>query len=104
MTEAKAPPMYYVVFFETKYRSLAEVMEKAPEVLRSHVTRSKQFHAEGKMLMAGAFLDGLAEPVSTMGVLVSREAAEEFANGDPFLLHGMVSTWHIREWSNMFAS
>jgi uncharacterized protein YciI len=38
-----------------------------------------------------------------MVVLSSRDAAEEYAKGDPFLLQGMISNWYIREWANMFA-
>jgi uncharacterized protein YciI len=53
--------------------------------------------------MAGAFLDNPAEPLSTMSVLTSREAAEEYIKGDPFVVNGMVTNWHIRECANMFA-
>lgn len=53
--------------------------------------------------MSGAFLDKNDELLSTMGVLTSREAAEEYIQDDPFFLNGMMSKWHIREWANMFA-
>jgi len=101
--EIKNQRVYYVVFFVTKYMSLEEAKRKAPEELAAHVARSKQFHEQGKLLLTGAFLDRPDEPVSTMGVLISREAAEEYAKGDPFLLKGMVSNWYIREWANMLA-
>ena len=29
-------------------------------------------------------------------ILTSREAAEEFARSDPFVLHGVVRRWYIR--------
>lgn len=53
--------------------------------------------------MAGAFLDSPDEPLSTMAVLTSRDAAEDFIRGDPFVVKGMVREWHIRMWANMFA-
>ena len=53
--------------------------------------------------MAGAFLDHPDEPVRTMGVLASRDAADDYARRDPFVQAGMVSDWSIREWANMFA-
>ena len=31
------------------------------------------------------------------------EAAEEFAQGDPFVLHGVVARWHVREWNEVLA-
>ena len=53
--------------------------------------------------MSGAFLNNPEEQLSTMAVLTSREAAEEYLKCDPFFLKGMVSKWYIREWANMFA-
>jgi uncharacterized protein YciI len=99
--EIKSQPVYYVVFFITKYASLQEAKQKASEEMTAHLVRSKQFHEQGKLLLSGAFLDNPEEPVSTMAVLTSYEAADEYAKGDPFLLQGMVSKWYIRKWANM---
>ena len=38
-----------------------------------------------------------------MGVLISREAAEEYIENDPFCLNGMVREWSICEWAKMLA-
>jgi len=35
----------------------------------------------------------------SMAVFSSREAAEEFAHSDPFVLNGVVSSWRVREWN-----
>ncbi len=51
--------------------------------------------------MAGAFRDTPEGRLHAMGVLTSREAAEAFATGDPFVVNGKVRTWYIREWNNM---
>ena len=96
-------PRYYVVFFTTHYTALAEAMERAPEDIAAHLARATQLREQGTLLMAGAFLDRPEEPLSTMAVLTSREAAEEFIRGDPFVVKGMVRDWQIREWANMFA-
>jgi uncharacterized protein YciI len=53
--------------------------------------------------MIEAILDQNDTPLSTMAVASSREAAEEYVKGDPFLLNGMMSAWYTHEWSNMFA-
>jgi uncharacterized protein YciI len=95
--------MYYVVFFTTRYASLDEVFSKAPELISAHLARSNEFHARGALLMAGAFRNKPEEPLGTMGIFTTRDAAEEFARGDPFLLNGMVSDWRIREWTDLFA-
>jgi uncharacterized protein len=36
-----------------------------------------------------------------MSVFRSREAAERFAEGDPFVLNGVVRDWVVREWEEV---
>lgn len=100
-TQSLSLPRYYVVFMTTRFESLDDVRQSAPAQMAEHVSRSKQLHADGVLLMAGAFLDEPGEPVRTMGVLASREAAEDYAHRDPFVVDGMVSEWPVREWANM---
>src|ERR1051326_7282476 len=69
MTNEHKPPIYYVVFCVLKYRSFAEAETDAPESIAAHINRSKDLHASGALVMAGAFLDKPDEPLSTMGVL-----------------------------------
>jgi hypothetical protein len=38
-----------------------------------------------------------------MGVFTSRQAAEEFISGDPFVLHGVVGGWRVRRWEEFLA-
>lgn len=99
----KQPSRYFVVFCQTRYASFDEALSKAPHLIAEHITRSNELHEQGKLLMSGAFLDNPQEPLSTMGVLATREDAEEYMQGDPFVLAGMVERWYIREWANMFA-
>jgi uncharacterized protein len=94
---------YFVAFLETKYASIEEARRLAPEALAAHVARSQQWHADGRLLMAGAFLDRPEEPVSTMAVLRTREDAEEFVARDPFVLADMVARSDIRPWADILA-
>ena len=96
-------PVYYVLVVVTAYESFEEAKASAPDVIAAHIARSKELHAQGTLLMSGAFLNTPQEPMSTMGVLTSPEAAEEYIKGDPFYLNGMVRSWSIRQWANMFA-
>jgi uncharacterized protein YciI len=41
-------------------------------------------------------MDGTA-----MGVFATREAAEEFATGDPFVRPGVVAEWTVRPWNEV---
>ena len=62
----------------------------------AHRARLQEFHARGELLMAGP----LDEPPSgdAIGIFTTREAAEEFVAGDPFVVHGVVATWTVRPW------
>jgi len=37
-----------------------------------------------------------------MGIFTSREAADEFIKGDPFVVNGLVSAWRLVEWNAAF--
>jgi uncharacterized protein len=95
---------YFVAFLDTKYASIEEAGRLAPDTLAAHMARSQQWHAEGRLLMAGAFLDRPEEPVSTMAVLRTRADAEEFVAGDPFVLAGMVARSDIRPWADILGT
>lgn len=95
--------IYYLVFVVTCYESLDDAIIKAPNIVTAHIARSKELYALGTLLMAGGFLNNPQEPLSAMAVHTTREAAEEYAKGDPFVQNDMVHTWYIREWINMFA-
>ena len=101
MNESQKQPIYYVVFFDIDYPSVAEAMADAPEAIAAHKKRSQEWHEQGTLVMAGAFRDNPEGHLNTMGVLTSREDAEAFAKGDPFVLNGKVTRWYIREWNNM---
>jgi hypothetical protein len=38
-----------------------------------------------------------------MGIFTTREAAEEFIRGDPFVLNGVVRAWTVRGWNEILA-
>jgi uncharacterized protein YciI len=88
--------MKYVLFYE----SADDVLEKAPAHWEAHSARGNEFHDRGSLLMYGPFGDPQRE--GSMAVFSNREAAEEFAEGDPFVLNGVVRDWHIREWDEAF--
>ena len=88
--------MKYVLFYE----SADDVLAKAPAHFDAHVARGSDFYDQGSLLLYGPFGDPQQE--GSMAVFTSREAAEEFASGDPFVLNGVVRKWQIREWDEAF--
>ena len=78
----------HVLFYESGDLSLA------PGHFPEHRRRYEEFLSRGELLALGPFGDR----AGSMAVFTTREAAEEFAAGDPFVRHGVVSAWHIRDW------
>ena len=88
--------MKYVLFYD----SADDVLAKAPAHFEAHLARGQEFHERGSLLMYGPFGDPQEE--GSMAVFTTREAAEEFATGDPFVVNRVVRDWRIREWDEAF--
>jgi uncharacterized protein len=82
--------MKYVVFYEIA----PDAGEMLAELLPAHRARWQQRAEQGTLLAVGPFSDRNG----ALAVFTTREAAQEFAEGDPFVLHGVVTKWYIREW------
>jgi uncharacterized protein YciI len=78
----------YVLWYDSGDLSLAAAHFPA------HQARYKDFMSQGVLLALGPFTDRSG----SIAIFTTREAAEEFASGDPFVEHGVVSTWQVREW------
>ena len=87
--------MKYVLFYE----SGDDVATKAPLHFPAHRARWAEFHERGSLLLIGPFSD----QSGAMAVFTTREAAEEFARDDPFVVHGVVRGWSIKEWNEALA-
>lgn len=87
------PDVKYVLFYESTETSRA----KARLHFAAHRARWTEFADRGALLMIGPFTDGGTS--GAMAVFTTRAAAEEFARDDPFVQHGVVSHWSIREWN-----
>jgi uncharacterized protein len=81
-----------VVFYE----SAPDVAVKAQAHAAEHRARWAEFGRRGELLMIGPFANPQEE--GSMAVFTTREAAEEFVRGDPFVLNGVIRNWYIRDW------
>lgn len=87
--------MKYVLLYE----SADDVRNRAPAHFTAHQARLQEFHGRGEILMVGTFGD--PQEQGSMAIFPTREAAEAFAEGDPFVLEGVVRRWEIREWNEV---
>ena len=85
--------MKAVVFYE----SADNVAASAPPHFAAHRARWREFADRGELLMIGPFANAQAD--GAMCIFTTRAAAEEFVRGDPFVLHGVVRNWTIRDWN-----
>jgi uncharacterized protein len=84
-----------VTFYEMAPGAIAKLMEHFP----AHRARLDQFHERGVLIAAGPLGN---PPEGAMAIFTSREAAEEFVKGDPFVVAGLVSKWRCVEWNAVF--
>jgi uncharacterized protein len=84
------------------YTSAPDVMTKAPAHFPAHKERLDAFHARGELLEVGTFGNPQAE--GSMGIFTSRAAAEAFVADDPFVLNGVVATYEIRDWTELYGA
>jgi len=88
--------MKTLMFYEVSQEGLARAMNYVEE----HRARLNEFYGRGVLLMAGPY----ANPAEgALGIFISREAAEEFIEGDPFVKNGVVVKWRLIEWNEVLA-
>jgi uncharacterized protein YciI len=81
-----------------RYEVAAGAMPLAQKLFPLHKARLDEFHARGVLLMVGAMEDPRD---GAMGIFTTREAAEEFVGGDPFVLEGVVAKHTISAWNEV---
>ena len=70
-------------------------MEMVMSVYPRHKAVVDKYIAMGEVIGIGPFMDR-----GNMAIFKTREAAEQFASEDPFILEGLVKSFVIREWND----
>lgn len=81
------------------YRAVDDFLPLVAEHGAGHSARLAEFRERGLVVLAGPLLepfDGTA-----MAVFTTREAVDEFVEGDPFVLGGLVRDRTVRPWSEL---
>ena len=83
------------------YQYVDDAVEKRQPYRANHLGHARASIDRGELLLGGA----LANPVDG-GVLIftAGAAAERFAETDPYVLNGIVTSWTVREWSVVVGS
>ena len=86
--------MKIVSFYDMAPGALANVMTHFPE----HRARLEEFYKRGDLVAAGPLG---SPPEGAMAIFNSREAAEEFVRGDPFVENGVVGKVTFKDWNEI---
>ena len=89
--------MKYVLLYEPA----DDVADNAPPFFPAHWARCQEFHERGLLSMVGTFGDPQTQ--GSMAIFTTREGAEEFVAGDPFVQNGVVRRYEVREWDEALA-
>jgi len=89
--------MLFVVIGRSAGKSREEIMAIYPR----HKAFVDTFIAKGEVVGTGPFTDPEG---GNMAIFRSKEAAEEFAESDPFLLEGVAKEYKIKEWGDKMLS
>jgi uncharacterized protein YciI len=85
--------MLYAVIGTSAGKTREQVMAVYPR----HKAFLDEFLARGEVVGVGPFVDPGG---GNMALFRTREAAEAFAKGDPFLLEGLLKEYSIKDWGD----
>ncbi len=88
--------MHYLLFYDV----VDNYAERRAPLRKDHIAHAKAAVLRGELVLAGA----LANPVDGTVLLFkgdSPAAAEAFARADPYVTNGLVTKWHVREWTTV---
>jgi hypothetical protein len=88
--------MHFLLFYETA----PDYLERRGEIRPEHLAYAWKAVERGELLLAGA----LAVPVDAAVLLFqgdSPRVAEAFAEHDPYVRAGLITSWKVRPWTTV---
>lgn len=85
---------YFILFYEV----VDDYLELRKQYRKDHLALARAAAESGELRYAGAY----ADPVDGAALVFRGEdetVARAFAEADPYVLNGLVKSWHTREWS-----
>jgi hypothetical protein len=81
---------HYILFYEL----VEDYINRRGPLREQHLTLLRAAQQRGEVVLAGALAN---PPDRAVLVFRSKEAAEAFAQNDPYVKSGLVKTWTVRE-------
>ena len=80
-----------------EYTLVEDYLERRVALRDEHLGLARAAHGRGELLLAGALPDPYDRALLVW--TAPREIVERFAAADPYVVHGLVSGWTVREWN-----
>jgi uncharacterized protein len=89
--------MHYILFYDV----VSDYVERRVQFREAHLNHARAAVERGELVLGGALVDP-----ADMAVLVfnNESTATAFANADPYVLNGLVKSWHVRKWNTVVGS
>jgi uncharacterized protein YciI len=87
---------HYLLFYDV----VPDYAERRAAFRAQHLDLARAAAARGELVLGGA----LADPVDGAVLLFRAESAavaDSFARADPYVAHGLVTKWRVREWTTV---
>lgn len=87
---------HFLLFYDTA----PDYLDRRPHFRGQHLAHAKAAVERGELMLGGA----LADPADRAVLLFQSESADvarAFAEADPYVLNGLVTTWQVREWTTV---
>lgn len=80
------------------YDLVDDYLERRAALRAEHLALARAAVERGELVLGGAFAD---PPDAALLVFQGpdRAVAERFAQADPYVRHGLVTRWRVREWT-----
>jgi uncharacterized protein YciI len=91
--------MHYLLFYDY----VPDYLHRRAALRAAHFAYASDAVARGELVLGGAY----ADPRDGAVLLFrgpSRQIAERFAAQDPYVLHGLVTAWRVREWTTVIGA
>lgn len=86
--------MYFLLFYDL----VDDYIERRAPLRDEHLALARAWQERGVLCMAGAFADP-ADGAALVFRADDRSVVEDFVARDPYVAHGLIRQWRIREWT-----
>ncbi|MGY1602201.1 YciI-like protein [Geodermatophilus sp. SYSU D00815] len=80
-----------------EYALVDDYLERRAALREEHLALARAAHERGELLLAGALPDPFDRALLVW--TAPREVVERFVAEDPYVRHGLVTGWTIRDWN-----